>query len=467
MISARTPNCHRALVSTLAAAGVIAGGLRAADGGVPGEGTFRRMLAELEKGWTAVAAVPDWPAHAAAARESPATPPVAPPVPAERVEVAQATAAAAANGASAIEELQRAIAERDAVIADLRQRVGQLERWWRAMAPADQMPLAGGTADPASTAAPAAPIVPAASVQDSRTDDATAEPAVGEFEVAQEVIDRALERALVQTGALLLPAGTIEVDPSFTYVRREDGAPILVANGDQAVVATGELRRNEFEAALTLRLGLPFDSQLEVEVPYRYEDLSNVMRVGFTEQNGTDRSGRGFGDVGVGFAKGLLRERGWRPDLIGRVRWDTDTGQTDDGVVLGSGFNEITGSLTAVKRQDPLVFVGTASYTTSLENDGIDPGDELGLSLGTVLAASPQTSLRFFLAQKFAGELEVDGEEIDGSDQVSTSLIIGASSVIAPRILLDVTAGVGLTEDAPDYSINVSLPIRFSLPPLF
>jgi hypothetical protein len=61
-------------------------------------------------------------------------------------------------------------------------------------------------------------------------------------------------------------------------------------------------------------------------------------------------------------------------------------------------------------------------------------------------------------------ELEVDGREIEGTDQVSTSLFIGASSIVAPCVLLDVTTGIGLTEDAPDYSINVALPIRFNLP---
>jgi hypothetical protein len=31
-------------------------------------------------------------------------------------------------------------------------------------------------------------------------------------------------------------------------------------------------------------------------------------------------------------------------------------------------------------------------------------------------------------------------------------------------VLLDVTAGIGLTEDAPDYSVTVSVPFHFDLP---
>jgi hypothetical protein len=177
-----------------------------------------------------------------------------------------------------------------------------------------------------------------------------------------------------------------------------------------------------------------------------------------------EREAAGLGDINLSLAKGLLRERGWRPDLVGRIEWDTDTGRTDDGIALGSGFHELTGSLTAAKRQDPLVFVGTVSYGTSLEAGGVDPGDRVGLSLGAVLAASPETSLRFFLAQGFAREAEVDGQEVEGSDRVGASLVLGASSALPWRTLLDVSVGVGLTGAAPDYSLNVSLPVRFDLP---
>jgi hypothetical protein len=31
-------------------------------------------------------------------------------------------------------------------------------------------------------------------------------------------------------------------------------------------------------------------------------------------------------------------------------------------------------------------------------------------------------------------------------------------------VLLDVSAGIGLTEEAPDYSLRVALPVRLDLP---
>lgn len=48
-----------------------------------------------------------------------------------------------------------------------------------------------------------------------------------------------------------------------------------------------------------------------------------------------------------------------------------------------------------------------ASYGTTFEKDAINPGDQLGFSVGALLAASPETSLRVILNQTFVTELEV------------------------------------------------------------
>jgi hypothetical protein len=50
---------------------------------------------------------------------------------------------------------------------------------------------------------------------------ATNPPAPGQFEVSPEAAERALERTLVATGNLLVPKGFAEVQPLFSYTRRE------------------------------------------------------------------------------------------------------------------------------------------------------------------------------------------------------------------------------------------------------
>jgi hypothetical protein len=308
--------------------------------------------------------------------------------------------------------------------------------------------------DPESAGAPAS--------QDTAQGQA---PAPGQVEVDEEAAERALDFTLVQEGALLLPFGRAEFTPSFTYTRRTNDFPVVVDPGGANLLGEQEVRRNEFEFDAGLLVGLPFDSQLELNLPYNLVNQSVADQVLGTEVDDSSDTGHGLGDFSVGLAKTVLRERNWLPDVILRVNWDTGTGEREDNdVALDGGFQELTGSASLVKRQDPLVFVGGASYEATFEKDDIDPGDSLGFALGTFLAASPNTSLRVVLNQSFIDEFKFDGQSIDGSDRVQSILTFGASAILGRNVLLDGAVGVGLTDDSPDYSVSISLPIRFSTP---
>ena len=290
-------------------------------------------------------------------------------------------------------------------------------------------------------------------------------PAPGQVEVDEEAAERALEFTLVQQGALLLPFGRAEFTPGFTYTRRTDDFPVVLGQPGNQVVGEQEVRRNEFEFSAGLQVGLPLDSQLELDLPYNMVDQSGVNRVLGTAANESSNTGHGLGDFSVGLAKTLLRERNWLPDVVLRVNWDTGTGESrDNDVPLDGGFQELTGSASLTKRQDPLVFVGGAFYQATFEHNDIDPGDQLGFNIGTFLAASPNTSLRVVLNQSFIDEFKVDGQSVDGSDQVQSILSFGASAILGRNVLLDGAVGVGLTDDSPDYTVSISLPIRFSTP---
>jgi hypothetical protein len=227
-----------------------------------------------------------------------------------------------------------------------------------------------------------------------------------------------------------------------------------------------EVRDNEFQPSVFARVGLPFDAQLEANVPYEIIEQERVTNVGGAVRVAQSATGSGNGDFSVGLAKTVLREKNWWPDLIGRVTWDTPTGQVrDNDVALGGGFNRISGQVVALKRQDPLAFVASASYQKTLNQvSGIEPGDEAEFFLGTFLATSPNTSLQVSLDQAFVNDTTFKGNKIKDSDQVSSTLNLGISSILARNVLLQVVGGVGLTPDAPDYSITVSLPISFDVP---
>ena len=280
-------------------------------------------------------------------------------------------------------------------------------------------------------------------------------------------VERALERTLTRAGVLLLRPGQIEIEPALAYVRRETNSPVFVSSVDSGLVFIGDDRveRDEVRASLDLKVGLPFDSQVEVSVPFNYVDQSIKTMVGGTVGAAADGSGQAFGNPRFALAKTLAREAGWWPDLVLRGFWDTDFGtSSDNDIPLTSNFNELGLGLSAVKRQDPLAFVGGIGYSTVLEKNDIEPGDTLSLSVGAVLAASPSTSLRVAFSQQFTDDVKVDGRKLDGSDSTAGVLTIGAATTIGRRALLDVALDVGLNDDAADYAVRVALPIRFDLP---
>ena len=113
------------------------------------------------------------------------------------------------------------------------------------------------------------------------------------------------------------------------------------------------------------------------------------------------------------------------------VTWDTASGDsTDNGVVLG-GFESVDSSLTFIKRKDPLVFFGSASYQTFVKDQGIEPGDQFAFSLGTALAVSPSSSLFASISNLTLDETKIGNQQIDGTDLTSVVLSLGASTIVS------------------------------------
>jgi hypothetical protein len=278
------------------------------------------------------------------------------------------------------------------------------------------------------------------------------EAAPGELELDPEAAERALERTLVLRGQLLLPPGQVEVDPSLQYVYSDLDLELVVDDEGQLEIVRGQ--RDQLTAAFDFRFGMPRDSQLELRVPLMYDRFDRVF--------GSDDSASGFGDIRVGFAKTLARESGVMPDIVGRIAWDTRSGSDSDPRTLTTGFDEFIGSLSAVRRLDPLVLTGGIFYETSIERDGVDPGDVFGFNVGTTLAASPTTALSFGFNADFEQKTEENNRTINGSDENRAFITFGISSVVRRNGLLAISFGAGLTEDSPDYFIAASLPFRFN-----
>ena len=345
------------------------------------------------------------------------------------------------------EDLLQALGARDREIAALEQRIAALERE-RAAAPAAVAAPSPVPPVPAGVAA-----APVSATQAARDDD--------------EAELQALSRTLVERGGLLLPTGSVELVPSFAYANREvQGLALAQTPEGIPTVADQRLREDQLHGGLTLRAGLPWSSQVEVTVPYVWVRQSRSLGDGTQASN----DGSGIGDVQLTLSHQLLREAGWRPDLIGALSWRAPTGRDPARVAIpalatGFGTHEFSARLTALKSTDPLVFFASLSYARDLavrESIGdLQQGDAFGVELGSVLALNPETSLTLGLSQQFRGRALIDHESRPGTDTVESSLQLGFDRVLTPRLLLDVSLGVGLTRDAPDYTLQVSFPYRF------
>lgn len=254
-----------------------------------------------------------------------------------------------------------------------------------------------------------------------------------------EELNRALERTLVQQGALVLPARSYEIEPQVDYARwdRERG-PL----------------RYQWDAALTFRAGLGWQSQLQLRVPYVHVATA------------TD-SATGLGDISLSVVKQLMREVGARPGLFASLGWLARTGENDfsGAVPTGSGVHVPQAALTATKRHDPLVYFGGISYAAPLARQvsgvRVEAGDTLGLRGGAILAATPHTSISVGLNLGFVSAARVDGQRVPDSDGVSSALQLGFGTVLSRSAMLNVGADLRVSGGLPDFRLLLGLPIRF------
>jgi hypothetical protein len=368
-----------------------------------------------------------------------------------------------------IQLLLQKLEERDAVINDLNRRVKLLEGRQETQKSQQQAPSAN--AAPAKNAqSPGQPSAAAGTAQQAQANDKSQDQAEkksspGEFAVDELAAERALDRSLVQTGALLLPFRQMELQPFFNYSRRDNDFPSLVANdlGQLIGVRTANVQRNEFDTGLFFRAGLPFESQLELRLPTRIVNQTNIIPQGATNVMDTSRTGAALGDISVGIAKTLLHEDGWLPDLVGRFTWDSASGKiTDNNVLMGTGFNDFRVSMTALKRQDPLAFTSQFDYQTTLKKNDTERGDQYSFSLGASLAASPYTSLSLNLQQIWRQKTQIANFNVPGSGDPQSIMSFGLATRVSRQLFFIVNGGIGLTDSSPDYVISVALPYRFA-----
>jgi hypothetical protein len=280
---------------------------------------------------------------------------------------------------------------------------------------------------------------------------------------AEEETSRALERALIREGGLVLPEKAYELEPRLLYTYRSSNGLDIVNTGGAAQVARQDLKASLATASLALRVGLPAATQLEVVQPY---SISSERRVAAGLLDESDRTS-GFGGWEMAFTKQVLTETRQMPAVLGSLRFRQRAHSDDLGqpTAAGSSFRSVQGSAVVVKRMDPMVFIGSATYahnySRALDGSHIDPGDSIGIKLGSVLALSPRASQQLGVEFIRSAETSVNGIRVPGSSAVDALLTAGFSFVLSPRALLAIDLGFGLTSTSPDFRLGIAMPVRF------
>lgn len=356
------------------------------------------------------------------------------------------------------------------------------------------VPLTAPTAaatDPAAVAAAPAPTEGYAS-------------SAAEAQAAKEAARRSVNDVKQQQSALFNQKLTLE--NSLTYARYDRKQ--LTLNGFLALdaiflgnIAIENVESDSLTYNFAARWGVNPKLTLNLDVPY-------IARKTIYQKGGAggsaaaiaqeETNGDGIGDVTVSANYKLFPEGRRRPETVMSVGVTAPTGREpygldwkvlerdDDDFIrfavpaeqpTGNGVWQANIGLSAVKTADPAILFGNIGYIHSFERsfddidgnpDTVNPGDvKLGGSYyfgaGVAFAFNERTSLSISFSDRMSARASTrfkGGQwvKIIGSDANAGTLNLGVTYALTPHATFVSILGIGLTPDAPDFSLAFKVP---------
>ncbi len=314
-----------------------------------------------------------------------------------------------------------------------------------------------------------------------------------------------LPRINADVGGVLTPKGRLVLEPSFQYLYNSvnrlsiEGFTILPALLI-GVIDVVEADRDTYIPAVTVRYGVTNRLEAEIKGSYVWRNDSSRTRQFLTDSVRDDEiaaDGSDFGDVEFGLRYQFPRRGEW-PFFTGNLRVKTTTG-TDPfeltsqpsiagepsaprELATGSGFWSVSPSVTFVYPSDPVVFFGNLGYLWTQEDDkggrdslgeagdpprfgNVDPGDAVRFNFGMGFSLNDRSSFSLSYSLDVFDKTTIElasVRTIAGSDATIGQFLMGYSLKLpgsgAP---LNLSIGIGATDDAPDTSITFRLPFNF------
>ncbi|WP_238389943.1 transporter [Pseudoxanthomonas koreensis] len=351
-------------------------------------------------------------------------------------------------------------------------------------------------------AVPAAPSP--ATAQPPPTQEGYASTAAEAEQARSEAMSRSVADVKRQTRTLF--DQSLVIENSLTYNRYDRKQ--LTLNGFLALdaiflgnIAIENVESDTLNYNLAARWGIGPRLSLNMDVPY-------VARKTVYQKGGAggaaaaiaqeETTGSGIGDVTLSANYLLLPEQGSRPETVlnfgvtaptGRepygIPWTVLERDDDDYVRFaipdeqptGNGVWQASIGVSAVKTTDPAILFGNIGYTYSFEAsfddldtnpDTVNPGDvKLGDSFyygaGVAFAFNERTSFSMSLSNRLSARAQTRYEgspwrKVIGSDANAAMFNLGVTHALSPEATIVGILGIGLTPDAPDFSLGFRIP---------
>ncbi len=312
--------------------------------------------------------------------------------------------------------------------------------------------------------------------------------------------------ALYQEASGFFGGGGFSLEPGLTYTYYDTRQ--LFLNGFLALdaiflgnIGVDQIKAHTWTFDLTGRYNWRDRWQFDVNVPFitrrtTYESAgAGGSTAAFTDATRT--ASPRLGDASFGVSYKFLEETASRPDMVASLRVKAPTGKHPYGIKLeqtpgntnlsvpddlptGNGVWSITPGISMVKAVDPVVLFANASYTwhkvesfsdisPQLESrvpGKVDLGDYFQFGVGMAFALNERTSMSMSFSELISKHSRIKPrggpwQKVDGSAANAAYFNLGMTYALNDRFTIVPNLSIGLTPDAPDFSLSVKFPYYF------
>lgn len=298
-----------------------------------------------------------------------------------------------------------------------------------------------------------------------------------------------------EQSGVLTPRGHFVLEPSLEYQYTSNSQVALIGFTIIPAITVGyidiqQVKQTTVIGALTGRYGITNRLELDVKVPYVYRNQQSVRRpvgTGSSSNSVFDANGHDIGDTELALRYQFNQGGPSKPYFIGSLRAIFPTGRdpfqvpyNSAGTTLiqeelptGSGFYGIQPGFTVIFPSDPAVFFGGVNYLYNFSRNvdttigtnyigDVQPGDQISANFGMGLALNDRSSVSLGYQHTFIEKTRYNGSiPSDATNTQLGQLLIGYSYTLTPKTSFNLSLGAGLTQDTPDVSISLRMPIMF------